>query len=74
MSFSFMPLISMPIRITESTSTLIDNIFTNNFNDAHNSGIFYTDICNNFPVFAIFSSKAPANDNNKLITFIKITP
>ena len=35
MSFSFRPLINMSTRITESTSTLIDNIFTNNFNDAH---------------------------------------
>ena len=73
MSFSFKPLINMPTRITESNSTLIDNIFTNNFNDAHSSGVFYTDISDHFPVFSIFSSKAPAKDKNKL-TFINITP
>ena len=64
----------MSTRITESTSTLIDNIFTNNFNDAHISGIFYTDISDYFPVFSILSSKAPAKDKNKLATFRKITP
>ena len=40
MSFSFRPLINMPTRITELTSTLIDNVFTNNHCDAHISGIF----------------------------------
>ena len=72
-SFSFRPLINIPTRITESTSTLIDNIFTNNFKDAHISGIFYTDISDHFPVFSILSSKAPAKDKNKLTTFRKIT-
>ena len=64
----------MQTRITESTSTLIDNIFTNNFNHAHISGILYTDISGHFPVFSILSSKAPAKDKNKLTTFRKITP
>ena len=64
----------MPIRITESSSTLIDNIFTNNFNDAHISGIFYTDISDHFTVFSILSFKAHAKDNNKLVMFRKITP
>ena len=74
MSFSFRSLINMPTRITESTSTLIDNIFTNNFNDAHISGIFYTDVSDHFPVFSILSSKAPAKDKIKLSTFRIITP
>ena len=64
----------MPTRITETTSTLINNIFTNNFNDAHISGIFITDISDHFPAFFIHSSKAPAKDKNKLTTFRKITP
>ena len=33
-------LINMPTRITELTSMLIDNIFTNNFQEVHKSGIF----------------------------------
>ena len=72
MSFSFRPQINMTTRITESTSILIDNIFTNNFNDAHISRIFYTEISDNFPVFSILSSKAPAKDKNKLTTLRKI--
>ena len=74
MLLSFRTLINTPTGITESTSTLIDNIFTNNFNDAHISGIFYTDISDHFPVFSILSSKAPAKDNNELTTFRKIIP
>ena len=74
MSFSFRPLINMPTRNTESTSTLIDNIFKNNFNDAHISGICYTDISDHILVFFILSSRAPAKDENKLTTFGKVTP
>ena len=74
MSFSFRPLTNMPTRIIESTSTLIDNVFTNNFNDVHISGIFCTEIVDNLRVFSILSSKAHAKDKNKDTTFRKITP
>ena len=74
MLFSFRPLINMLTGITESISTLIDNIFTDNLCDAHMSGIFDTDFSDHFPVFSILSSKAPAKDNNKLIISRKITP
>ena len=63
----------MPTRIIESTSTLIENIFKNNFNHAYISGIFYIDISDHFPAFSILSSKAPAKDKNKHTTFRKIT-
>ena len=63
----------MPIIITESTSTIMDNIFKNNLNDAHISGIFLHIHLWSLTVFSILSSKASAKDNNKLTTFRKIT-
>ena len=74
MSFSFRLLINIPTRITESTSTLVDNIFRNNSNDALLSDIFYVDISDHFPVFSIPSCKASAKNKSKLTTFRKITP
>ena len=52
-SNSLYTLISKPIRITSSTVTLIDNIFTNNLELNMNSGILYTDLSDYLPVFQV---------------------
>ena len=39
LSHGFFPKITLPTRICESTSTLIDNIFTNNIDVPDSSGI-----------------------------------
>ncbi len=47
-SASYFPLINRPTRVAETTATLIDNIFTNQYDeDNHLSGIIPTD----FPIF-----------------------
>ena len=43
-SNSLYPLISKPTRLTSTTATLTDNIFTNNLENCMNSGIFYSDL------------------------------
>ena len=48
----------MPTRITETSCTLIDNIFTNDLSNEHFSGILYSDINDHLPVFTLLSSKA----------------
>ena len=54
-SYSFMPLINRPTRISATSATIIDNIFTNNHTDLVNSyhGILITDISDHFPIFHI---------------------
>ena len=54
-SNGFLPLITRPSRVTATSATLIDNIFTNNIGDINNSvqGLFITDISDHFPVFHI---------------------
>ena len=44
-SYAFVPLINRPTRVTSSSATLIDNIFTNNHNALVKSyqGILVTD-------------------------------
>ena len=47
------PLISKPTRITSSTATLIENIFTNNLEQSMSSGILYTDLSDHLPIFQV---------------------
>lgn len=49
-SNNFYPAITNPTRVASTSSTLIDNIFTND-DSAINSGIFVTDITDHFPIF-----------------------
>ena len=52
---SFIPLINRPTRVSRFSATLIDNIFTNNFQNIHksNQGILVTEISDHFPIFHI---------------------
>ena len=54
-SYGFMPLINRPTRISKSSATIIDNIFTNNLSDLTSSyhGILISDISDHFPIFHI---------------------
>ena len=51
-SESMYPLISLPTRITDTSATLIDNIFTNNVIDQIKSGLLTTRISDHLPIFA----------------------
>ena len=53
-SVGFHPLISLPSRITPSSATLIDNIFTNDFCRPISSGMVFSAISDHLPAFAIF--------------------
>ena len=50
-SSTFYPLISRPTRITNTTATLIDNIFVNNIEENYKCGILFTDLSDHLPVF-----------------------
>ena len=49
-SYSFLPLITRPTRSTSTSTTLIDNIMTNVFNDAIVSGILVSDVSDHLSV------------------------
>lgn len=51
-TFGLWPLIDKPSRITKESATLIDNIFTNVYEQA-TSGLFLSDICDHLPIFVI---------------------
>ena len=46
----FMPLITKPTRVTSTSATLIDHIYTNNISKASTSGIILTDVTDHFGI------------------------
>ena len=55
---SFLPLITKPTRIRDTSATLIDNIFTNVLPHP-NSAIIISDISDHFPIFSCFHLQRP---------------
>ena len=51
-SYGFLPTISKATRVSTTSKTLIDNIFTNDLTRIQLSGIILTDISDHLPVFA----------------------
>ena len=56
-SAGFYPLVSLPTRITETTATLIDNIWTNNLVAKIGSGLITVRISDHLPVFAFVGGR-----------------
>ena len=52
MTSGFYPLISLPTRLTDTTATLIDNIWTNNVREAMVSGLVTVRVSDHLPVYA----------------------
>ena len=61
-SNNLFPVITKPTRITEKSATLIDHIFTNNFDHdcQHIQGILCTDISDHYPIFYIAKTTKPS--------------
>ena len=61
------PLINCPTGITRESSTIIDNVFSSNYNvnDHQVNGIFKTDIKDHYIIFHILSLKVEKSDNNE---------
>ena len=55
LSNSFIPLTRKPTRISDTASTLIDNIFVNNSFSDITSGIIVSDVSDHFPIYALMS-------------------
>ena len=56
-SIGMQQVISSPTRVTNSTSSVIDHVYTNVYNVAIHSGVIETDVSDHFPIFVIFESK-----------------
>ena len=61
-SRGFYPLVSLPKRITDTTATLIDNIFTNNVDCQIASGLVMADISDHLPIYAFVGGAGSARE------------
>ena len=67
-SCMFSPLISLPSRITSHSVTLIDNIFTNDFEHHYRTvGLLLTDISDHLPIFSICSDDNSSSRSRETI-------
>lgn len=55
-SYGYYPMINYPTRITCSSATLIDNIFTNVLHEESMSGIIVNDISDHLPIFCLLEN------------------
>ena len=67
-SVGLYPLIDRPSRITNHSSTLIDNIFTNAKEYNNVSGLLVNDITDHLPIFAFCDYPNPKRQEKKLYT------
>jgi len=61
LSHSFLPTIYYPTRITDTTATLIDNIFINGVNNKFDSAIVYSDVSDHLLVVIHYSLELSRN-------------
>ena len=66
------PLITKPTRITRTTTTLIDNIFTTDIEQHYACGLLINDISDHLPIFAMCKNNIKNKDNqNKQDVYVK---
>ena len=54
-SFSYIPTILKPTRVTEHSATILDNIFVNHCIKNIIAGLIYENISDHFPIFAFIT-------------------
>ena len=66
-SFELHPKITLPTRITDRSSILIDNMLTNVYDDNHISGILINKISDHQPIFICNNRVSPLCNESKYI-------
>ena len=73
-SHSFFPIIRNPTRITESSISLLDNIFTNCIRNNFSAAIIYSDISDHFPIAVRFEEGDIKNKSCNVYTSRSFDP
>lgn len=63
-SYSFFSTINKPTRVTKTSASIIDHLWTNNFENYETSGIVYVSISDHFPIFSRFSLNEHMTNSN----------
>lgn len=72
-SYFFRNFITKPTRVSPTSKTLIDNIFSNSSAEVVNSGIITYDISDHFPIFHCFDINITSNNHmaSKSLTYFR---
>ena len=62
LTHSLLPLITLPTRITQTSATLLDHIFSNSDPESKECGIIYSSLSDHLPVFSL--SKCTQHEEN----------
>ena len=62
----FIPQITLPTRLSDTCDTLIDNIFTNNFDKNHINGVLCRKISDHQMTYCLLNTKTNNQRNNKI--------
>ena len=65
--FLFSQLIDVPTRVTVSTQTLIDHIYTTNPEKHISSGVFNTAVSDHYLIFTVYGDNKPSTASKKVI-------
>ena len=67
LSNSFLPVITLPTRVTQNTASLIDHIFTNSKRNRLEGGILYSCISDHMPIFSLNVAPKNGDIRNEII-------
>lgn len=71
-SYHFFPTITKPTRVTSTTASLIDHVWTNNLQNHKISGIYHISISDHFPIFSMFSVDINCRPSHSITTYNRI--
>ena len=61
--FGYHPLINKCIRITYTSTSIIDNMYTNNNNIPYINGILMSDVSNHLTIIVLYKNNCNINNN-----------
>jgi hypothetical protein len=72
-SETHIPLINSTTRQDHNRYSVIDNIFTNNINVEHKTGVIHTDISDHYPIFCAFKTPKSYTPDQEIISYRSYT-
>ena len=66
-SNNYVSMINKPSRVTNNSSTIIDQIWTNDYKNISKNGLFYDFTSDHFPVFSIFKNTSLKTTYNEIV-------
>ena len=70
-SFGYRPTIIRPTRVTATSFTIIDEVWTNNYENIKASGVLWYSPSDHFPLIVSVKSGRRAHDHNYIVSHVR---